>query len=386
MQRNKKEIKLKRVLEFRAQATIKAAAKEKMQSFYFQIKDVDLIAKELQYHQPCYNAFTKGYSNSFREESVMSSGSSSTTTTSEPTSENEVQQQGDYESVRQYINDHVLKEKNAVSMKVLHNIYDLNVGDSRYRAKLKKRIKDDFKKKVTFLSVENNLPDILIDSTLPADEVAFHDKSGCIIQAAEYLRADILTHCESLPKLSWPPTMEQLSQDEHSQPPSLQLFLKYLMNCHHSNKKPTEAMNRKITSYASDLISAVSKGKTITAKHFLLALGLHNMTGQRSAIEILNRLGHCLDYNTTCEIESAQAIKAQKLSQNSLSLPLLPINRSIPRPPIKVSLFAPPRRVSFPLKPFNRSLPSKPMRILLPEFPVIRLFKLLPVPLRFNLN
>ena len=63
MQRNKKEIKLKRVLEFRAQATIKAAAKEKMQSFYFQIKDVDLIAKELQYHQPCYNAFTKGYSN-----------------------------------------------------------------------------------------------------------------------------------------------------------------------------------------------------------------------------------------------------------------------------------------------------------------------------------
>ena len=62
----------------------------------------------------------------------------------------------------------------------------------------------------------------------------------------------------------------------------------------------------------------------ITAKHFLLALGLHNITGQRKIIEILNKLGHCLSYSLTCDIETAQAKVAQLNAESSSILPVTP--------------------------------------------------------------
>ena len=84
-------------------------------------------------------------------------------------------------------------------------------------------------------------------------------------------------------------------------------------------------MQRLSNCFASDIIAAKSQGKTITTKQFLLALGLHNITSQRKVVEIVNRLGHCLTYNTTCEAETAFAVKAQQLLSNSF-LPLRPIN------------------------------------------------------------
>ena len=45
----------------------------------------------------------------------------------------------------------------------------------------------------------------------------------------------------------------------------------------------------------------------ITPKHFLMGLGLHNMTGQNNVIDIVSKLGHSISYYRTCEIEFAQA-------------------------------------------------------------------------------
>ena len=59
----------------------------------------------------------------------------------------------------------------------------------------------------------------------------------------------------------------------------------------------------------ASMIYAVSQGKCITKKHYLLAMGFHNMTSQRHVIDTVNRLGHCINYNTTCETETALAKK-----------------------------------------------------------------------------
>ncbi len=61
-------------------------------------------------------------------------------------------------------------------------------------------------------------------------------------------------------------------------------------------------VQRLIESYAADLIQGVTRGKVLTAKHFLIGLGLHNITGPKKPIQILSRLGHCMDYNMVCEI------------------------------------------------------------------------------------
>ena len=66
-------------------------------------------------------------------------------------------------------------------------------------------------------------------------------------------------------------------------------------------------MKQLVTSYSSDLITGVTRGKVVTLKHFLIGVGLHNIT-----IKILSHLGHCIDYNLVCEVETAQAEAALK--------------------------------------------------------------------------
>ena len=77
-----------------------------------------------------------------------------------------------------------------------------------------------------------------------------------------------------------------------------------------SKRKPSDSVDRTVHSIASGLVAGVTNGKIMTAKQFLLVLGLHNVTGTRKVVDIVSRLGHCINYKTTCEIETAQAIKS----------------------------------------------------------------------------
>ena len=58
---------------------------------------------------------------------------------------------GNFEAFKDYVKEKVLKEKQAVSMKTLYEIYGLNVTDVRYRAKLKTRLEKEFETEITFL-------------------------------------------------------------------------------------------------------------------------------------------------------------------------------------------------------------------------------------------
>ena len=89
--------------------------------------------------------------------------------------------------------------------------------------------------------------------------------------------------------------------------------------------------NRLIQSYSSGLIHGVTRGKTIAAKHFLLGLGLHNITGQKVPIQIVNHLGHCIDYKLVCEIETVRAKAAENTAKSSgaLVIKLISLSHSV---------------------------------------------------------
>ena len=155
------------------------------------------------------------------------------------------------------------------------------------------------------------------------DEITFNDKEGCLIKAAEYLGNDIIKQYESASELAWPPDIHKLKI--YSKPcDSLMLFYKNLLSLKDNKHRLSEFGEQAAYSFASDLMAAVTRGKMITAKQYLLALGIHNITGQRKTVDILNRLGHCLTYNLTCEIEIALAEKAQQLSLKDSLLPIQP--------------------------------------------------------------
>ena len=98
-------------------------------------------------------------------------------------------------------------------------------------------------------------------------------------------------------------------------PKSLTNFYSTLMQVEQSNSNSN--IHRMTHSYASDMIHGVTRGRVMTEKHVLVGLGLHNLTGQHNVVQIANRLGHSINYNTVCEIETAQALKAQELSNSS---------------------------------------------------------------------
>ena len=169
--------------------------------------------------------------------------------------------------------------------------------------------------------INETTPEVVITTESIKSHVLFNDKEHLLNQAGEYLRADIEEHAKNLPELSWPINMDELDSENRNPPESVTSFLNKLLikEFDHFNR---EALTRLIESYTSDLIHGVTRGKVITTKHFLLGLGLHNITGQRLPIQVLHRHGHCIDSNFVCKIETAQAETTQMLATESGALPL----------------------------------------------------------------
>ena len=122
--------------------------------------------------------------------------------------------------------------------------------------------------------------------------------------------------------MKWPPYIGDLHAIQQSQ--SLTIFLSHLLKA--KDNQESLSVKRLIESFSSDLIHGVTRGKTITAKHFLLGLGLHNLTGQKKPVQIVNRLGHCIEYSMACEIETSHAEACQKQYAESGVLPIKPID------------------------------------------------------------
>ena len=93
------------VVQMNAVNTIKAAAKIKDPDLCNEIVNLDLFAKEFEYHTKYYNSFTYGYSSSMRNREK------------EPTDDDCLQpnSKSDWDSVKNFINQQVLLEKKAVS-------------------------------------------------------------------------------------------------------------------------------------------------------------------------------------------------------------------------------------------------------------------------------
>ena len=146
------------------------------------------------------------------------------------------------------------------------------------------------------------------------------------MRVANYLRNDILEYCSSLSNLNWPPSIDELTKEDRLPPTSVTLFLTNLLKSADHSLKPY--VQRLIDSYSLDMIHGVSRGSVITSKHFLLGLGLHNITGQKKVVQLANRFGHSISYDKVCDIELAQALKAQTLAEENTGLPLKPATES----------------------------------------------------------
>ena len=107
-------------------------------------------------------------------------------------------------------------------------------------------------------------------------------------------------------------------------PKSLTDFLSTLLiNLGHISTSSTNCL---IESFSQDLINGVTRGRVTMLKHLILGVGLHNITGQQLPIRILSHLGHCIDYKTVCQSETAEAEIAGQLYHEGASSGLRPVS------------------------------------------------------------
>ena len=126
------------------------------------------------------------------------------------------------------------------------------------------------------------------------------------------------------PELSWPPSVTDLERQEKDMPCSVEEFLETLQcSPDHPNQERARLL---VQSYSNDLIFGATRGKLITLKHFLLGLGLHNLTGQKVLVQFLSNLGHSMDCNVVCTIQTAEAIAAHEEYKDGGNLKIKPTN------------------------------------------------------------
>ena len=166
---------------------IQAAEANEDQTLFYGIKDLDLIAKEFKYHECCYEDFTR------KEKHLTPS----------------LYGKRNFEKVKACIEEKVLTEDQAVSMRILHDLYGLSTDDAGYRSKLKAGIQSQFTDKLHFVFINETTPEVLISTESIKSRVLFNDKEHLLNQAA-----DIEEHSKNLPELSWSINIDELDSEQ----------------------------------------------------------------------------------------------------------------------------------------------------------------------------
>ena len=120
----------------------------------------------------------------------------------------------------------------------------------------------------------------MISSEAMETTLNMSDKESTIKRVVSYLLEDIQEYFRSLLPLSWPPTVEVLCTENRLSPVSVTLFLTNLLKS--KDDVQTVKVKRLEDSYSAIFVRGVTKGASITDKYFPVALGLHNLTGQKN--------------------------------------------------------------------------------------------------------
>ena len=142
-----------------------AAEMKKDEELLPSIRGVDLIAKEFMMHMKCYKDCIRVLSQSANDEKECP------------------REVGDFNAVKNFIQNQVLCNNQAVSITALHRLYKIGYGSEHersYRGKLKKRILDEFEDAMTFLSVNKSTREVVVSTAGLDSTTIVNDKDNIL--------------------------------------------------------------------------------------------------------------------------------------------------------------------------------------------------------------
>ena len=107
-------------------------------------------------------------------------------------------------------------------------------------------------------------------------------------------------------------TLEDMYKGEIDVPELVLDFFTYLIGGPDSRCCSQPSKQRRINSINQDAIFAATSGQKNPGKHLVIGMTLKSLTGSRKVVDMMNRLGHCVSYNTTEELETELTFEANK--------------------------------------------------------------------------
>ena len=289
-----------------AEESIKEAANLKNdEGILRQVRDVDLVAKELRYHNTCRRDYTRKLSNphSTREPSATATQIDA--------------HQEAFNFVCQYIEDTIIRGGNVERVTMLREKYLSHLQENypdeynpNYKTdKLKRKLAKHFGNRLQYWqpNYKSDLvyaTDILKGLAIEEPfEMASSDER-IVEECGLLLRRNILDMQKKQENMPWPPKASYFLSKSAYIPGLLQGLLSFTI----SGKPFEKSSNRKarfVNSFSQDICSAATNGQWLMPKHLLLALTLRHLTGSAQLLTLFNRFGHCQSYSRTLELETA---------------------------------------------------------------------------------
>ncbi|KAL7293070.1 hypothetical protein TKK_0013514 [Trichogramma kaykai] len=121
-------------------------------------------------------------------------------------------------------------------------------------------------------------------------------------QAALILRRAILN--SKVNKLPDKVLIENLIKEECESPDILNSFLTTLIAAFNYRRRSSHKTSRLVSSFSSDLIFAVSNGRSIPSKQIVLGSSIKSLTNSKKIVKILHRYGHICSYDILEKLET----------------------------------------------------------------------------------
>ena len=107
-------------------------------------------------------------------------------------------------------------------------------------------------------------------------------------------------------------TIEDIANGEVNVPEIVTQFFQHLICGPDSRRWQQSMKQRRIKSISQDVVFATTSGQKKPRKHLELGLTLKSLTGSRKVVEMINRLGHCVNYHTVQELETELTFEATR--------------------------------------------------------------------------
>ena len=107
-------------------------------------------------------------------------------------------------------------------------------------------------------------------------------------------------------------TVDNIEKEEINEPDILHEFLQNV-TCGPDYKR-SSIKDMRINLIGQDVVFAATAGRKRPKKHIQLGLTLKSLTGSSRRIELLKRMGHCINYHGVTEIETEMTFEARDRS------------------------------------------------------------------------